>query len=309
MRGRRPTKPAAQLVVGLVMVTMLLVAALAGPALAPFSEDHSEKVIVVQTAAGPTTIYAPQPPSRHHLLGTDRWGYDIFSLLLYGARYTVFAALGIALVRVLLGGALGLLFGMRSSAGSAGKTSGPLGGIPAFIVIYFLMLGININSPLSASALAAIEGALIVLLGIPAITATISLKTAKHRQSQHVLAAVALGAGRCRVATHHVLPLLREDLLLLFSGEVVLVLVLIGQLAVFDLFFGGTVQAFDPILLTPRTHEWASMIGASRTSIQAHQWLVLGPLGAFLFAVVGFQMVASGLERRVRAGYVRHPML
>jgi len=307
MRGR--TKPVAQLVVGLVMVTMLLVAALAGPALAPYSEDHSEKVVVIQTTAGPTTLYAPQPPSGRHLLGTDRWGYDIFSLLLYGARYTVFAALGIALVRVLVGGALGLLFGMRSSANSSGRTSGPLGGIPAFIVIYFLMLGININSPLSASALAAIEGVLIVLLGIPAITATISLKTAKHRQSQHVLAAVALGAGRRRIATRHVLPLLREDLLLLFSGEVVLVLVLIGQLAVFDLFFGGTVQSFDPILLSSRTHEWASMIGASRTSIQANQWLVLGPLGAFLFAVLGFQMLAGGLERRVRAGYARYPMV
>ena len=309
MSGRRPTKPSAQLIVGLVMVTVLMVAALAGPALAPYPEDHSEKVVVVQTAAGPTTLYAPQPPSRHHLLGTDRWGYDIFSLLLYGARYTVFAALGIALARVLLGGALGLLFGMRRAPASVGEASGSLGGIPVFIVVYFVMLGININSPLSAPTLATIEGALIVLLGIPAVAATISLKTVKHRQSQHVLAAVALGAGRRRIATRHVLPLLREDLLLLFSGEVVLVLVLIGQLAVFDLFFGGTVQAFDPILLTPRAHEWASMIGASRTSIQAHQWLVLGPLGAFLFAVVGFQLLAGGLERRVRAGYVRHPMV
>ena len=309
MRGRRPTKPAAQLVVGLVMVAMLMVAALAGPALAPYSQDHSEKIVVVQTAAGPTTLYAPQPPSRQHLLGTDRWGYDIFSLLLYGARYTVFAALGIALARVLLGGALGLLFGMRRGAGSTGDASGSLGGIPGFLVIYFIMLGININSPLSAPVLAAVEGALIVLLGIPAVAATISLKTAKHKQSQHVLAAVALGAGRRRIATRHVLPLLREDLLLLFSGEVVLVLVLIGQLAVFDLFFGGTVQSFDPILLSSRSHEWASMIGASRTSIQAHQWLVLGPLGAFLFAVLGFQMLAGGLERRVRAGYSRYPLV
>jgi len=291
------------------MVTALLVAALAGPSLAPYSEAHSEKIVVVQTAAGPTTLYAPQPPSRHHLLGTDRWGYDILSLLLYGARYTVFAALGIASVRVLLGGALGLLLGMRRRAGSVGETSGSLGGIPGFLVIYFIMLGININSPLSAPELAAIEGVLIVLLGIPAVAATIGLKTAKHRQSQHVLAAVALGAGRGRIATRHVLPLLREDLLLLFSGEVVLVLVLIGQLAVFDLFFGGTMQAFDPILLTPRTHEWAGMIGASRTSIQAHQWLVLGPLGAFLFAVLAFQMVAGGLERRVRAEYAKYPVV
>ena len=64
-----------------------------------------------------------------------------------------------------------------------------------------------------------------------------------------MLAAVALGAGRRRIATRHVLPLLREDLLLLFSGEVVLVLVLIGQLAVFDLFFGGTVQTSIPSCL------------------------------------------------------------
>ena len=134
----------------------------------------------MQTAEGPTTIYAPQPPSRQHWLGTDRWGYDIFSLLLYGARYTVFAALGIALMRVVLGGALGLVLGMRRGAGSVGEASGSLGGIPGFIVIYFVMLGININSPLSAPTLAAVEGALIVLLGIPAVAATIDSKTAKH---------------------------------------------------------------------------------------------------------------------------------
>ena len=309
MRGRNRANLPVQLLVGLAMVGVVLVAALAGPTLAPYPEDHSESLIVVQTATGPTTLYAPQPPSRHHLLGTDRWGYDIFSLLLYGARYTVFAVLGVALARVLLGGALGLLLGMRRGATSMGEASGSLGGIPVFIVVYFFMLGININSPLSAPALAAIEGSLIVLLGIPAVAATISLKTIKHRQSEYVLAAVALGAGKRRIATRHVLPFLREDLLLLFSGEVVLVLVLIGQLAVFDLFFGGTVQAFNPILFTPRAHEWASMIGASRTSIQAHQWLVLGPLAAFLFAVLGFQLLAGGLERRARAGYARHPVV
>ncbi len=292
------------------MAAILLVLAAAGPAIAPYPKEYSEKLLVVPTPEGSETLYAPQPPSMRHLLGTDRFGYDILSLLLYGARYTVLAALGSAAARVLIGGSLGLALGMRRGGRSAaGKVSGGLGGIPGFLVVYFVMLAINIDSPLSTTTLGAIQSALIVLLGIPVVSATIAGKTAHHRQTQHVLAAVALGANRRRVALKHILPQLREDLLLLFSGEVVLVLVLIGQLAVFDLFFGGTVLAFDPILLTPRVPEWASMIGASRSSIQAHQWLVLAPLGAFLFAVLAFQLVASGLEHRVRAGYARPPLV
>lgn len=300
---------AVQTGIGLAMVGVLLLAAIAGPALAPYAMDYSEKVVVLETEQGPTTLYAPQPPSWRHLLGTDRWGYDVLSLLLYGARYTVLAAVAIAFLRVAIGGALGLGLGMWRDVSSASPMKGSLGAIPAFVVVYLVMVGISIDSPLGPSTLAAIEGGLIVLLGIPAVAATIGLKTAQHRKSHHVFAAVALGAGRGRIARRHILPLLREDLLVLYVAEMVLALVLIGQLAVFDLFFGGTVLAFDPILLTPKTPEWASMVGAGRTSIQAHRWIALAPLGAFAFTIVAFQMLASGLERRVRTGYARYPLV
>jgi peptide/nickel transport system permease protein len=242
-------------------------------------------------------------------MGTDRWGYDILTLVLYGARYTIGAGLLIALTRLLVGGGIGLYLGVNRDAGELRPSSTLLAGVPGFVMIFFVMAGINYDSPLSPPALALIQGFVMTLLGLPAVVAAIANKTATIRRSPHITAAVATGADGRRIARRHVLPLMREDLLQMLAHEMVLVLTLLGQLAIFDLFFGGTERTLDPPAFWTVTHEWAGMVGQERIAILANHWLLLGPLFAFAFAILAFQFVATGLERRGRSGYARAPFV
>lgn len=305
--GRRGSRGTVQIVLGLTMVAVLLVLAVAGPALAPYPRDYSEKILEKQTPEGTVLLYAPQPPSLRHPFGTDRWGYDILSLLLFGAKYTVFGALGVALARVALGAAVGLSLSVGRGGAGRGKFVGILGSIPSFVIVYFVMLGINVNSPLGPVTLTIIQGAVMAAIGLPSVAAVLWEKADRLRRGEHVTAAVALGAGRSRIAVKHILPLLREDIVVLLAHEVVVVLTLLGQLAIFDMFLGGTVRWVDPLTYVPLTHEWAGLIGYARPDVQVYQWILGAPLAAFLFAVFAFQILTTGLERRMRVKYLKTP--
>ena len=119
-----------------------------------------------------------------------------------------------------------------------------------------------------------------------------------------------LGAGprkwrRCRTP----LQLRRQidDVMILVVHEVVVVLTLLGQLAIFDMFLGGTVRWEDPVVYVPLTHEWAGLIGYARPAVQVYQWILVSPLVAFLFAVFAFQILATGMEQRIRTEYLKTP--
>lgn len=282
---------------GAVLTTLLLLAAVAGPSVAPYPEDEAERLLVVQTDEGPVTIYAPQPPSLRHWLGTDRWGYDLLSLLLYGARFTVFGALVVGLARVLVGTILGLGLGLHGSRSRrAPARVGLLSALPAFFIVYLAMAQINVGSGVPPWHLAGIQAGVMTLVGIPAVAVLVKEKTRQLRTRPFVDAAEALGARRTWIGLRHILPLLREDVFLLVLSETILALNLMGQLGIFQLFFGGTELGMDPIMYFPITHEWAGLIGHARASIQVNQWTLLAPMAAFVAAVVGLFLLLRGLE-------------
>jgi len=230
-------------------------------------------------------------------------------LILYGAPWTIFTALGVALVRVAFGGSLGVFQGLRASSPPLVRGTGPLGALPAFLVVFFAMGAINIASPLDPWLLTLIQASLMTAVGVPAIASTIKDKTFVHKQAQFVDAAVSMGATQFRVGSRHVLPMLREDLLLLVLSEMILVLNLMGQLGIFNLFLGGTRMGLDPPAYYSITNEWAGLIGQARASLQVNQWTVLAPLGAFVFAVFSIYLLLRGLEQHTRAQFARQSYL
>ena len=307
-RRRLRSRGTAQITLGLTMIGVLFVIAVFGSQLAPYPADYSEKIIKkIDDQGVEVLLYAPQPPSWRHPLGTDRWGYDIVSLLFRGAKYTVFGALGVALARVLVGAGLGLFSAVRRPDAPSSRLTGVLGAVPSFVIVYFVMVGINVNSPYGPKTLTLIQGIVMTAIGVPSIASVVREKAVSLQRSDHVTAAVALGAGRRRVARRHILPLLREDVLILVMHEVVVVLTLLGQLAIFDMFLGGTVRWEDPVVYVPLTHEWAGLIGYARVEVQVYQWILAAPLAAFMFAVFAFQMLVTGMERRTRTEYVKTP--
>src|SRR5262249_6372663 len=86
---------------GAILSALALVAALAGPTLAPYDPNQRQP-------GGLTETGAPLPPSPRFRLGTDSLGRDILSRLLYGARPSLEIGVGAALLALGIGLVIGL---------------------------------------------------------------------------------------------------------------------------------------------------------------------------------------------------------
>lgn len=223
--------------------------------------------------------------------------YDLLTKLLYGARYTVFVTLAIALLRVILGTVIGLYLGMQDEKQKRWiSVENAWSYIPIFIPVYFLLGGINVNSDLSTSTLVAIFIGVVTILGIPSVVSSIRQKMQQLKEMQYVLAAASLGAGRSQIVLRHILPQIKEQVLLVLVMEMIAIMTLMGLLGMFDQFVGGTIMNFDPVLYHSVTNEWAGLLGAYRGFIySSYPWIYLVPLLAY--QIHRFTVVQMGLPR------------
>lgn len=296
---------------GGIGVLLLIVVGLIGPSIAPYDVDFQETVRTEEVNGKTVITYPPLPPSPEHWLGTDKWGYDLLTLLLHGAPYTVFVTIAVALLRVLLGTVVGLYIGMQEKPqGWWLAVENAWSYIPIFLPVYFLLLGVNINSELSIAALVALFIGIASVLGIPSVAGSIRQKTEQVKATQYVLAAVSLGAGREQIIFRHILPQLKEQVMIILATEMVATMTLMGLLGMFDLFVGGTNMTLDPVIYSPVTYEWAGLLGASRGFVSSPAiWIFLTPLAAYVAAITSFSLLAKGLRERFEETYSRTPFL
>ena len=294
---------------GSVLVAILIFIAVFGPEIAPYEKDYMEPSGYYYNSEDDFGMKAaPFPPSKDHPFGTDQWGYDILTLLLYGAKYTIFFGVITAFLRIFLGGFLGVINGLGGKQKLKGNSFGLLGSIPAFLIIYFVMVGIAVNSTLSVMELILIQFILMTLIGVPGVYSAVQSKTDNLRKNLYISAAHSLGASKFRIAWKHIMPHLRGTLLVMFVKEVILVLSLLGQLGIFNIFLGGTILRLGgPEVYISVSSDWAGLIGQLRSFIYNYQWIVFYPLLAFMVLIFAFYMLSRGLELREKLSFQKYP--
>ncbi|MBP2241713.1 peptide/nickel transport system permease protein [Cytobacillus eiseniae] len=292
-----------QLIIGILLFTFFIVIALIGPFLAPYDLEHSKKIDYIINSNGEGQLRAsPFPPSKEHIFGTDKWGYDVLTLMLYGAKYTIFTVLLVAFVRVMIGTTLGIFRGLKSqqSTYKRPKRISLFSGIPVFIIIYFIMVGINIEPVLSPTSLVIIQATFMILLGIPGVFNVIFSKTLEIKKKAFVEAARTLGGSKLHISLKHIFPALKVNLLTIFFSECIQVLHIIGQLGIFNLFLGGTEKQYLPTIYLSITNEWAGLIGQSRSFLYNAQWVVIFPLLAYLLFLFSLYAISSGIGKNMK---------
>lgn len=289
--------------IGSFSVALFILMAAIGPFLAPYEKDHKDKIEYIITEEGGKLRVPAFPPSKEHILGTDKWGTDLLTFLLYGAKYTVFASIGVALFRVIIGGGLGIYHALQGRELMTKSTFSILNGIPAFIIIYFVMLGININPVLSTFSLVIIQCMLMVLFGVSGVYQVVYAKTREIGKNLYVLAADSYGASKFHILKAHIYPTIKGNVLLILVNEVILVLNLIGQLSIFNLFFGGTEKQISPTLFLPMTGEWAGFIAQSRLTLYSTKWVLGFPLAFYLLFLFSLYLLSLGLKDLQRDKY------
>ncbi len=221
---------------------------------------------------------ALQGPSPEHWLGTDGYGRDVFSRLMYGGRYSI--SLGVVAVL------LGIVIGMP-----IGAISGFYGGKVDSLVQRVTEVIISFPGILLALALVAALGVglinVVVAVTISSIPVFIRLARASAltiRELPFVEASKALGSSRMRAVFVHVMPNSIAPIVVQGSLQVGLTILTAAGLG----FLGLGVPPPDP--------EWGTMLGEARNFIFRTPLLSVYPGLAIFIVVVAFNLLGDGLR-------------
>ncbi|AEH51037.1 nickel transporter permease [Pseudothermotoga thermarum] len=219
-----------------------------------------------------------KPPSLKHPFGTDQFGRDILSRVIYGARIEVWI---IFLVTV-ISGTIGLAVGI---------TAGYFGGIVDEILMRITDIFLAFPRLILAMALAAMlgRGLTNAIIAISLVEWTVIARLARAEalrvKSQPYIEAIkALGAGNLRILLLHVLPMCLSPVLVqltLRMGTIILTAAGLG-------FLGLGAQ--------PPTPEWGAIVSDGRNYL-VHQWWISTFPGLFIALVVlGFNLLGDGIR-------------
>lgn len=272
-RRRSPVRRRLTLIVGLVMLGVAILAALLAPVLASQSP----------TAIDPLhPLAAPFSPG--HLLGTDQYGRDLFSRILYGARIDLGIAFGATSVTLVGGTVIGLVAGYRG--GWVDSLLMRL--VDLFFAFPFLVLIIAIVAMLGPSIFN-----MYVAIWITSWVAYARIQRAQTvvaKKQQYVLAARALGYGSFRVMFRHILPNTASAVIIYSMIDGVGNIILAASLG----FLGLGAQ--------PPSPEWGAMISDGQNYILTSWWLATIPGLAVVFVGLAFSLIGDGLADLLRAG-------
>jgi peptide/nickel transport system permease protein len=256
-------------VAGLSLVVLLVVAAFLAPVIVPYPED----------AAGAVhTQDALLPPSTAHLFGTDDLGGDVFSRVVYGARYSLAIGLAIVSLAFLIGVPLGAI------AGFAGGFVNEL--IMRTTDIFLTIPGIVLALAIGAALGPGLVNAAIALAFVwwPGFCRLTQGQVLALREQTYVEAAEVVGAGQGRVVFRHILPNALTPLIVKVSMDIGFAILTAAGLS----FIGIGAQ--------PPTPEWGAMVNTGRQFMPDWWWYATFPGLAIFLAVFGFNLLGDGVR-------------
>lgn len=251
---------------GLTVVLILIAAALLAPVLAPSNP-------VVQDL-----LNQNRPPGPAHWLGTDRFGRDMFSRIIWGARLSLATGLGSVLVGAVLGAVLGL---------ASGYYRGWLDAVVVRVVDLLLVFPLYLTAIFVVAVLGPSLLNTILAVGI-ATTPTFARLTRGEvlgeREREYVLAARVIGSSHTRVIVRHILPNIFAPMLVLASlniGNAVLV---------------EASLSFLGLGPPPPTPSWGLMVSDGIVVLIRAPWVSLIPGAAIALLVLGANLLGDGLR-------------
>ena len=254
------------LTIGLVVVAVLLLATAAAPLLAPANPD-------VQNLA-----QRLRPPSAAHPFGTDEFGRDLLSRILYGGRVTLLASTLSVVMAALIGCTVGL------TAGYFGGIYDTVVGRLVDILFAFpvILLGIAIVAIMGPGVSSVIVA--IAVASLPNFARVSRAAIVPEKEREYVLAAHVVGAPTSYLILRTLLPNLIGPLMVLISLGFAYAVLYEASLG----FLGLGAQ--------PPTPEWGTMLSTARDFLFQAPWYALFPGLSIVILVFSLNLIGDGLR-------------
>ncbi len=266
MQLPREVKENKLLLAGGILILGFIVLALLAPAIAPYDPNDvriEDRLLV---------------PGEHHLMGTDGFGRDILSRVIYGTRYSLTLALVVVAINLVLGLVIGAV-------------AGYFGGLVDELIMRIVDILLAFPNIILALCIVGILGPSIqnliialVALGWVGYTRIARGLVLSIKEQVFVSAAQALGGSHTYIIARHVIPNVVPPLVVLATLHVGHTILSIAALS----FLGLGVQ--------PPTPEWGAMLSEGKEFIFTHPHVMIFPGLAITLSVLAFNLLGDGLR-------------
>jgi len=219
-----------------------------------------------------------QPPSLEHPFGTDGFGRDILSRVIYGSRYSLLIGFSAVFFALIIGGTIGTVAGYFG-----GKTDNIfMRFMDMLIAIPFTLLAIAIVTALGPSLVNLIIA--ISVADIPGYARIIRSAILSVKDSEFVEASVAVGASHRRVILTHIIP------------NSLAPIIVHATLGVGFAILAASGLSYLGLGIMPPTPEWGSMLSEGQRHIRYSPWIVIFPGLAIMLTVLALNLLGDGLR-------------
>ncbi len=266
MKNLRRYKKSTSAMVGLAMLLVVVIVAAFAPQIAPHDPIQQN----IRSSF--------QPPSAEHWLGTDQYGRDILSRLIFGTRISLTVGILVVVIGAGSGTVIGLIAGWYG-----GKVDVIISrGFDILLSFPGILLALVILTVLGPSLFNALLA--LAISSIPRFGRVARGQTLSVRENEYVLASTASGASNWRIMIRHLLPNIAAPLIVLSTLQV-----------------GGTILqaatlSFLGLGAQPPTPEWGMMLSSGRDYMREAPWLTTYPGIAIMFSVLAINLFGDGLR-------------
>ncbi len=250
---------------GAVVLLVIVIAAIAAPLIAPYSPT------------GMRVTQRLRPPSATNWFGTDEFGRDVLSRIIYGGRASLGIGMAVVLASMLAGTTLGLLAGYFRALDTVIMRI-----VDAMMSLPDILLAIFLVAVLGASA-----GNVVLALAIvytPRVTRVVRGSTLVVRELPFVEAARLLGVSTPRILTVHILLNVASPILV--QATFIFAYAVLAEAGLS--FLGAGVP--------PDVPTWGTMIASGQQYADRAFWVVFFPGLAIVLAALSLQLVGDGLR-------------
>ncbi len=244
-------------------------------------------IILIAIFAPLITSYTPtemnlldrnSPPSSRFYFGTDRFGRDQFSRIIYGAR----VSLQVGLISVGIGVIVGLFLGL---------IAGYYRGIFDTLIMRFMDLLLSFPSILLALVVITVLGPdlknTMIAIGItyiPVFTRIVRGSVLSIKENEFVQAGQALGASDLRLISRHITP------------NIMAPVIVQASLALAGAILTEAALSFLGLGIQPPAPSWGAMLSESRRYMELAPWTIIFPALAIMITVISFNLLGDGLR-------------
>lgn len=251
---------------GLLVLTVLILAAVFAKYVAPFHYDDQDLLRTFQT------------PNSVHWFGTDNFGRDIFSRIVYGAQVSLrvgIVAVGIAMI---IGGALGAIAGYYG-----GKLDNVIMRvIDVLLAIPSILMAISIVAALGTE----LRNVMIAvgISSIPSYARIVRASVLSLRDQEFIEAARAVGANDTRLIVKHIVP------------NSMAPIIVQGTIGVAGAILSAAGLGFIGLGIQPPLAEWGAMLNDGRQYIRDYPHLTMFPGLAIMVTIFALNLLGDGLR-------------